>query len=46
MMIDPKSFRERFKDASLDEIIKERDRLIREIRIYENGKIPIDEYCR
>ncbi len=39
MMIDPKSFRERFKDVTLDEIIKEKDMLIREIRRYENGKM-------
>ena len=37
MMIHPKSFREAFEDATLDEIIKEKDKLIREIRRYEKG---------
>ena len=46
MMIDPKSFRERFENATLDEIIKERDKLIREIRRYEKGKISLEELSR
>ena len=45
-MIDPKSFRERFENATLDEIIKERDKLIREIRRYEKGKISLEELSR
>lgn len=45
-MIDPQSFREAFENATLEEIIKERDKLIREIRRYEKGKIPFDELCR
>ena len=46
MMISPKTFRGAFENATLDELIKERDKLIREIRRYEKGKIPIDELCR
>ena len=45
MMIDPVTFRKALENATLDEIIKERDKLIREIRRYEKGKIPEDEYC-
>ena len=44
MMIDPASFREAFKKATINEIIKERDKIIREIRRYEKGKIPEDDY--
>ena len=43
MMIHPKTFREEFEHATLEELIKERDVLIREIRRYETGKIPLDE---
>lgn len=39
MMISPKTFRENIEDATLEEIIKERDGLIREIRRYEKDKI-------
>ena len=46
MMIHPKEFREIFEDATLDEIIKERDKLIREIRRYEKGKISLEELGR
>ena len=45
MMIDPKTFREAYKNATLEEIIKERDKLMREIRRYEKGKIPEEDYC-
>lgn len=45
MMIDPTTFRKAFENATLKEIIKERDKLIREIRRYEKGKLPKDEYC-
>ena len=44
-MIDPTTFREAYKNAPLEEIIKERDKLIREIRRYEKGKIPEEDYC-
>lgn len=43
MMVDPSSVRKAYKNAPLEEIIKERDKLIREIRRYEKGKIPEDE---
>ena len=44
-MIDPVTFRKALENATLKEIIKERDNLIREIRRYEKGKISEDEYC-
>ena len=44
MMISPKTFRGAFENATLEEIIKERDKLIREIRRYEKGKIPEEDY--
>ena len=44
--MDPKTFKESLRYASLTEIIKERDRIIREIRKYEKGKIPEEEFCR
>lgn len=44
MMIDPISFRKALEDVSLDKIIKERDKIIREIRRYEKGKIPEEDY--
>ena len=43
-MADPSTVRKALENATLEEIIKERDKLIREIRRYENGKIPEDEY--
>ena len=43
-MIHPKTFRESLENATLEEIIKERDKIIREIRRYEKGKIPEDDY--
>ena len=43
-MISPKTFRGAFENATLEEIIKERDKLIREIRRYEKGKIPEEDY--
>lgn len=45
MMIHPKTFRDSLEDAPLDKIIKERDKIIREIRRYEKGKIPEEDYC-
>ena len=44
MMIDPVTFRKGLEDAPLDRIIKERDQIIREIRRYEKGKIPEEDY--
>ena len=44
MMIDPKDYRDSLEEAPLDKIIKERDKIIREIRRYEKGKIPEEEY--
>ena len=43
MMVDPVSFRKSLENATLEEIIKERDKLIREIRRYEKGKTSLDE---
>ena len=45
MMIDPKTFRDSLENLPLDKIIKERDKIIREIRRYEKGKIPEEDYC-
>ena len=45
-MISPKTFRRVLENATLEEIIKERDKLIREIRRYEKGKIPEEDYFR
>ena len=44
-MISPDAYRNNFEKASLKEILKERDALIREIRRYEKGKIPPDTVC-
>lgn len=44
-MMSPDMVKYQYQDAPLKEIIKERDRLIRQIRKYEKGKIPEDEYC-
>ena len=44
MMIDPLTFKKEFENAPLIKIIKERDKIIREIRKYEKGKIPKEEY--
>ena len=46
MMISPKDFRAKFENATLDEIIKGRDNLIREIRRYEKGNMSLDELSR
>ena len=45
MMIDPVIFRKSLENATLEEIIKERDKLIREIRRYEKGKNSEEDYC-
>lgn len=45
MMSNPKTFRESFENATISEIIKERDKLIRQIHRYEKGKIPEIDYC-
>ena len=44
-MIDPETFKESLRHESLTEIIKERDKIIREIRKYEKGKIPEEDFC-
>ena len=43
-MIHPKTYRDSLEDVPLDKIIKERDKIIREIRRYEKGKIPKEDY--
>lgn len=43
MMIDPITFKKAYENATPEEIIKVRDKLIREIRRYEKGNIPLDE---
>lgn len=42
-MIDPITFKKAYENATPEEIIKVRDKLIREIRRYEKGNIPLDE---
>ena len=44
MMIHPQTFRDSLENLPLDKIIKERDKIIREIRRYEKGKIPEEDY--
>lgn len=44
MMIHPKEFRESYENPTMKEIIKKRDSIIREIRRYEKGKIPEEDY--
>lgn len=44
-MIDPKSFKKSLEDESLDKIIRERDKIIREIRRFEKNRIPIEDYA-
>lgn len=39
-MMDPKSLRNSLGDAPLDKIIKERDKIIRELQRYEKCKMP------
>lgn len=46
MMISPPLFRKQFEDAPLKKIIRERDKIIRDLRKYEKGKIPEGEYYR
>ena len=42
-MIGPVTFRNALENSTLEEIIKEWDKLIREIRMYEKGNIHLDE---
>lgn len=44
MMFDPVTFKKGFENETLEEIIKERDNIIRAIRRYEKDKIPEEEY--
>ena len=43
-MIDPKGFRIEFENASLDELLSERDRIIKFMRKYENHELPEQDY--
>ena len=44
MMISPESFAEMHQGKSLKELIAVRDELMKEIKDYESGKIPEEEY--
>ena len=44
MMIDSKSYRTQFENASLDELLSERDRIIQFMHDYENHKLPDEDY--
>ena len=46
MIVDPKEFRESLRHASLTDIIYERDRIISQMRKYERGKTPEEDFCR
>lgn len=46
MMIDPKGYRREYEDASLDELLKRRDRIIEFMRRYENHELPNDYFMR
>jgi len=44
MMISPNGFVEELKDKPYKELLKERDKLIRQIRAFEKDKVPESEY--
>lgn len=44
MMIDPKSFRMKFEDAGLDELLAKRDSIMEFMRDYENHTLPCGDY--
>ena len=44
MMIDPKSYRFQFENASLEELLSERDRIIEFMHDYENHNLPDEDY--
>ncbi len=39
-MVNPKSYRSKYENAGLDELLSERDRLIKFMHKYENHKLP------
>lgn len=43
-MISPNSYKEMHKDKSLKQLQKERDRIIRFMKKYENHELPEDDY--
>ena len=44
MMISPDSYIDEFKSKNYKELIKEKDKLLKEISDFENNKIPAKEY--
>ena len=44
MMISPNCFVDKLKDKTYKELLKERDKLIRQIRAFEKDKVPEIEY--
>lgn len=45
MMISPQSYVNDLKEKSYEELIKEKDKLIKEIQRFENNKIADSEFC-
>ena len=43
-MVNPKSYRSKYENAGLDELLSERDRLIKFMHKYENHKLPDEDY--
>ena len=44
MMIDPKSYRSQFENASLEELLSQRDRIIEFMHDYENHNLPDEDF--
>ena len=44
MMISPEYYRETIKDYTLEQLFKERDELLKEIRRYRSHEISTEEY--
>ena len=44
MMISPEYYRETIKDYTLEQLFKERDELLKEIRRYRRHEISTEEY--
>ena len=44
MMISPKSFISQYRNCTVEQCIEARDELYKEIKRYENGQIPKEEY--
>ena len=40
MMLDPKSYRKEFEEATLEKVLQERDRIVEFMQDFENDKLP------